>query len=93
VAIEKTVDSATKAGKSAEEIAKVREEATKSERLAIELVDLGLLLTIAYFAFFLVLPLLGRIERPLPVPESIAKAVLAKNGGRKGPAPAGAPAR
>ncbi|HEY4253496.1 MAG TPA: cytochrome b/b6 [Roseomonas sp.] len=40
-----------------------------------------------YFAYFLViLPLLGRLERPLPLPESIATPVL--RGG--GPLPAGA---
>jgi ubiquinol-cytochrome c reductase cytochrome b/c1 subunit len=43
--------------------------------------------TLYYFAWFLViLPLLGRLERPLPLPESIAKPVL--RGG--GPLPAGA---
>ena len=43
--------------------------------------------TIYYFAYFLViLPLLGRLERPLPLPESIARPVL--RGG--GPLPAGA---
>jgi ubiquinol-cytochrome c reductase cytochrome b subunit len=43
--------------------------------------------TLYYFAYFLViLPLLGRLERPLPLPESIAKPVL--RGG--GPLPAGA---
>ncbi len=43
--------------------------------------------TFYYFLYFLVLlPLLGRLERPLPLPESIAKPVL--RGG--GPLPAGA---
>jgi len=43
--------------------------------------------TVYYFAYFLViLPLLGRLERPLPLPESIARPVL--RGG--GPLPAGA---
>ncbi|MDB5383267.1 MAG: cytochrome b [Rhodospirillales bacterium] len=38
--------------------------------------------TAYYFAYFLViLPLLGRIERPLPLPESIARAVLPRGGG------------
>ncbi len=47
------------------------------------------LATAYYFAYFLViLPLLGRLERPLPLPESIARAVL---GG--GPLPAGAAAK
>ena len=47
------------------------------------------LATAYYFAYFLViLPLLARLERPLPLPESIAKPVL---GG--GPLPAGAMAR
>jgi ubiquinol-cytochrome c reductase cytochrome b/c1 subunit len=42
-----------------------------------------------YFAYFLViLPLLSRLEKPLPLPESIARAVL---GG--GPLPAGAAAK
>jgi ubiquinol-cytochrome c reductase cytochrome b subunit len=46
--------------------------------------------TLYYFAWFLViLPLLGRLERPLPLPESIAKPVL--RGG--GPLPAGAMAK
>jgi ubiquinol-cytochrome c reductase cytochrome b/c1 subunit len=43
--------------------------------------------TAYYFLYFLViLPLLGRVERPLPLPESIARPVL--RGG--GPLPAGA---
>ncbi|MFC7607361.1 cytochrome b [Teichococcus aestuarii] len=42
--------------------------------------------TAYYFAYFLViLPLLAKIERPLPLPESIAKAVL--RGGGPCPAP------
>jgi ubiquinol-cytochrome c reductase cytochrome b subunit len=46
--------------------------------------------TAYYFAYFLViLPLLARLERPLPLPESIASAVL--RGG--GPLPAGAAAK
>ncbi len=46
--------------------------------------------TLYYFAWFLViLPVLGRLERPLPLPESIAKPVL--RGG--GPLPAGAMAK
>ncbi|MEO3474933.1 cytochrome b/b6 [Roseomonas sp. CAU 1739] len=45
--------------------------------------------TAYYFAYFLViLPLLARLEKPLPLPESIARAVL---GG--GPLPAGAAAK
>ncbi len=48
------------------------------------------LATAYYFAYFLVLlPLLGKIERPLPLPESIARPVL--RGG--GPLPAGATAQ
>ncbi len=47
------------------------------------------LATAYYFAYFLViLPLLARLEKPLPLPESIARAVL---GG--GPLPAGAAAK
>src|SRR3712207_8083912 len=43
--------------------------------------------TAYYFMYFLmILPLLGRLERPLPLPESIARPVL--RGG--GPLPAGA---
>ena len=46
--------------------------------------------TAYYFAYFLViLPLLGRMERPLPLPESIARAVL----GGGGQMPAGAAAK
>ena len=43
--------------------------------------------------FFLVLPFVGWFERPKPLPESIASAVLAKNGGSGGGAPEGAAAK
>jgi ubiquinol-cytochrome c reductase cytochrome b/c1 subunit len=50
-------------------------------------VTIARIATLYYFAYFLViLPLLGRLERPLPLPESIALPVL--RGG--GPLPAGA---
>jgi ubiquinol-cytochrome c reductase cytochrome b subunit len=43
------------------------------------LVTLGLLATIWYFAHFLViLPILGKLERPLPVPESLSTPVLGR---------------
>ena len=46
--------------------------------------------TLYYFLHFLViLPLLGKIERPLPLPESISRAVTGKGGG---PLPTGAAA-
>jgi ubiquinol-cytochrome c reductase cytochrome b subunit len=52
-------------------------------------VTVSRLATAYYFAYFLViLPLLARMEKPLPLPESIARAVL---GG--GPLPAGAAAK
>ncbi len=45
---------------------------------------IGRLLTAYYFLHFLViLPLLGFIEKPLPLPASITEAVLAKNGAAK----------
>jgi len=41
----------------------------------------GRILTVMYFAYFLILlPLLSRIENPRPVPNSIADSVLAKSG-------------
>src|SRR5262245_47635347 len=41
----------------------------------------GRILTVMYFAYFLILlPLLSRIETPRPVPNSISDAVLAKSG-------------
>ncbi|GLH80477.1 cytochrome b/c1 [Bradyrhizobium sp. SSBR45G] len=41
----------------------------------------GRILTVLYFAYFLiVLPLLARIEKPRPLPNSIAEDVLAKSG-------------
>jgi ubiquinol-cytochrome c reductase cytochrome b subunit len=53
-------------------------------------VTIGRLATFYYFLYFLVLlPMLGRYERPLPLPESIARPVL--RGG--GPLPAGAAAQ
>src|SRR4051812_26397922 len=46
----------------------------------------GRILTFCYFAYFLiVLPLLARIEKPRPVPNSIADDVLAKTGSRTTP--------
>jgi ubiquinol-cytochrome c reductase cytochrome b subunit len=50
------------------------------------LVTLGLLATIWYFAHFLIiLPILGKLERPLPVPESLSTPVLGRG---MAPAPA-----
>jgi ubiquinol-cytochrome c reductase cytochrome b subunit len=51
--------------------------------------------TALYFAYFLVvLPLMGRLERPMPLPESIARAVLgAKASLGGGPIPGGAAAK
>jgi ubiquinol-cytochrome c reductase cytochrome b subunit len=49
--------------------------------------------TLYYFAFFLVImPLLGLIETPRRLPNSITEAVLEKNKGAGGGHPAGATA-
>jgi ubiquinol-cytochrome c reductase cytochrome b/c1 subunit len=49
-------------------------------------VIVGRILTFAYFAYFLiVLPILSRIEKPRPLPNSIADDVLAKTGSMKTP--------
>jgi ubiquinol-cytochrome c reductase cytochrome b/c1 subunit len=46
----------------------------------------GRILTFSYFAYFLILlPLLSRIEKPRPIPNSIADDVLAKSGGKAAP--------
>ena len=46
----------------------------------------GRILTFCYFAYFLILlPLLSRIEKPRPVPNSIADDVLAKAGNKVAP--------
>src|SRR5258707_8155214 len=46
----------------------------------------GRVLTFCYFAYFLiVLPLLSRIEKPRPIPNSIADDVLAKTGSKAAP--------
>ncbi|MGE5157320.1 MAG: cytochrome b N-terminal domain-containing protein, partial [Gemmatimonas sp.] len=46
----------------------------------------GRVLTVCYFAYFLIiLPLLSRIERPRPLPNSIADDVLAKTGRKTTP--------
>jgi ubiquinol-cytochrome c reductase cytochrome b subunit len=53
-------------------------------------VTISRIATAYYFAYFLViLPLLGRFERTLPLPESISRAVL----GGGGPLPAAAAAK
>ncbi len=47
-------------------------------------VIVGRILTVLYFAYFLILlPLLSRIEKPRPVPNSIADDVLAKSGAKR----------
>ncbi len=52
---------------------------------------LGRVATAYYFLHFLVLlPMLGKLERPLPLPESISRPVT---GGGGGPLPAGAAAK
>src|SRR5712691_4909260 len=46
----------------------------------------GRILTFCYFAYFLILlPLLSRIEKPRPIPNSIADDVLAKTGSKAAP--------
>jgi ubiquinol-cytochrome c reductase cytochrome b/c1 subunit len=46
----------------------------------------GRILTVCYFAYFLILlPLLSRIETPRPIPNSIADDVLAKSKGKSAP--------
>ncbi|WP_428488184.1 cytochrome b [Rhodopila sp.] len=48
--------------------------------------------TVYYFLHFLViLPVLGKLERPLPLPESISRPVIGRRGG--GPLPSGAAAK
>jgi ubiquinol-cytochrome c reductase cytochrome b/c1 subunit len=52
------------------------------------------ILTVYYFAhFFIILPLLGLIERPKPLPNSISEAVLAKAGRKPLMAAASSPER
>jgi ubiquinol-cytochrome c reductase cytochrome b/c1 subunit len=54
-------------------------------------VVLGRVATTYYFLHFLViLPVLGKLERPLPLPESISRPVIGRGGG---PLPGGAPAK
>jgi ubiquinol-cytochrome c reductase cytochrome b subunit len=56
-------------------------------------VVLGRVATVYYFFHFLVLlPLLGKLERPLPLPESISRPVI-PHGGGGGPLPSGAAAK
>ena len=80
-AVAAAVDKAQKAGKTAEEVEAVRKEAEKTEINSFAVVDASRILTILYFGFFfVVMPLLGWKEKPLPLPESISKAVLGKSG-------------
>ena len=54
-------------------------------------VVLGRVATTYYFLHFLVLlPIIGKLERPLPLPESISRPVIPRGGG---PLPGGAPAK
>jgi ubiquinol-cytochrome c reductase cytochrome b subunit len=54
-------------------------------------VTIGRICTLYYFLHFLVLlPILGRLEKPLPLPESISRPVI---GGGGGPLPGAAPAK
>src|SRR5579884_251843 len=55
----------------------------------------GRVATAYYFLFFLVLlPIIGKLERPLPLPESISRPVLGpRSGGGGGPVAGGAPAK
>ncbi|MBS0639348.1 MAG: cytochrome b/b6 [Proteobacteria bacterium] len=63
--------------------------AHKPEGIWVTLSRLG---TFYYFFHFLVLlPVLGKLEKPLPLPESISQAVLGGRGG--GPLPSGAAAK
>jgi ubiquinol-cytochrome c reductase cytochrome b subunit len=63
--------------------------ANKPEGIWVTLSRIG---TLYYFAEFLViLPLLGKIEQPLPLPESISHPVISGRGG--GPLPTGAAAK
>jgi len=55
---------------------------------------LGRVATTYYFVHFLViLPVLGKLERPLPLPESISQPVIRRGGGGGGPLPSGATAK
>ncbi|MDE2516344.1 MAG: cytochrome b/b6 [Rhodospirillales bacterium] len=57
-------------------------------------VVLGRVCTIYYFFHFLVLlPILGKMERTLPLPESISRPVISGNSGGGGGLPSGAAAR
>jgi quinol-cytochrome oxidoreductase complex cytochrome b subunit len=50
-------------------------------------ITIGQIATVYYFAYFLIiLPLLGLLEKPTPVPASISESVLAKNGVKLQPA-------
>jgi len=54
-------------------------------------VVLGRVATTYYFMHFLVLlPIIGKLEKPLPLPESISRPVISRGGG---PLPGGAPAK
>jgi len=78
-AITKAVAEAKRADKTADEIAVVQTEHEKSDRVTFAVLDLSRILTSLYFLFFFAaLPALGRFETPLPLPESISKAVLGK---------------
>jgi ubiquinol-cytochrome c reductase cytochrome b subunit len=55
---------------------------------------IGRVATMYYFLHFLViLPIIGKLEKPLPLPESISTPVLSLGGHGGGPLPGGATAK
>ena len=78
VSIHETIDFEANDG-----VGKVHYELTETH-FAFRVIHLGQLLTLFYFAYFLViLPLLGLVERPRQTPESIEAAFAAKHGKKR----------
>jgi ubiquinol-cytochrome c reductase cytochrome b subunit len=81
-AVTKIVEKAKADGVTGEALLAVQKQAEEGNRRVFDATDLGRILTILYFSFFMIaLPVIAMVEKPRPLPRSISEAVLAHGGG------------
>ncbi len=89
--VEQIVEKAKADNVTGQALEAVRTQAEEQNRRAFDATDLGRILTILYFAFFLIaIPLIGVVETPKALPRSISEAVLAHGGSSQPARPQGA---